>query len=489
MGGEVTQKEVNQGIRVLESDALGEEARRWFVRYTDPFHDQQLEPAGYPDADQSASVIQEVNMSFNATVPASVTSGQNWDLMVFNWADVANTLPVAIAGGTTATLNPSTGLLAPASGGGTAIGPMAGIGVYGAPAGQKFMPENGSSAIGSGVTNLTNINPAIYVGAKSRVVGMAIEAINTTAELSLQGTCTAFRMPQINDTMWINTTLTGTSGAVIPNMLTFRAHALPPSNVQEALILPASRQWDAKEGYYGVCTLQGVENPFRRFDNQGRIYLESSLAQVNPVSAAATNIVSCIVSPYGASVTPIGGLTYPLLAAPFNMSGFFMTGLSYVSTIQINVKFLIEANPGPRSVLATLARPSPPYSPMALELASRVMSELPVGVPFSRNPSGEWMSEVLGALGDLAGMASVIHPGFAVAGAGLKLAKNVIPGLLGSKSNKSKKKAKPQEEDAKPLSLAKRKALASSKGLLKTKFSQTNKSSATSRNVVGRPRR
>jgi len=90
----------------LESPLLSDDGRRWIVRAVDPFHDTQVKPAGFPDFDQSGTVVQEINMSVTIGPPATVTSGSNWDCHVFNMCDFAYNLGTGLTGLGAGTFNP-----------------------------------------------------------------------------------------------------------------------------------------------------------------------------------------------------------------------------------------------------------------------------------------------------------------------------------------------------------------------------------------------
>lgn len=446
-GGEFTKSDYNRGKAILESPLLTDSGRRWLVRYCDPFHDNQVNPSGYPDMDQSSTVVQEVNITKNISVPSTVTSGNNWDCHIFNWADFAFMADYGLTNCSPATYDPLTGRL----GSGTPFTEysMGGVIALGGPVGSKFLPELGTGSISTGTKNIAAANPYQYLGAKSRVVGMAFEVINTTAELYLQGSTVAYRMPQIESDIVISQLITASDGTTAYVPMPAKAYALPPSTVEEALVLPASKQWEAKEGAYVVCTLMDVDNPMRRVENVPRIYLEHSVASpAYPQAWDEADPISCVASGCTYNAQTVSLQTYPAIHSSFNTSGVYLTGLSYQTTLQLNVKFLIEASPGPRSQLATLARPSPDYDPEALRLAAQIMSHAPVGVPFSMNPTGEWWGEILGVLGDVSTLASAINPMFGLIGRGLGIAKNFVPKIVNTLQDTKRKPSKPKEEES-----------------------------------------
>jgi len=307
--------------------------------------------------------------------------------------------------------------------------------------GALLLPDGGSGLIDASARYQT-INPIQYVNSKSRAVGWAFEVLNTTAELYKQGTVTAYRMPQIDIGMIANTSAVDSIGNFVFQGSKYRAYSLPPSTAAEALVLPASKQWPAERGYYGVCTLMNETNLMETCCNEGRMYLERE------VIVDQTTVLSAIFTPAQSNAQTGSTLLYPAYHAPYNTNGAYFTGLSYQTTLTINMKLLLESAPGPRSPLATLAEPSPAYDPEALRVYSQLVTKLPVGVPFDENPDGEWFRTVLGTLGTISTMASAINPMFGVLGAGLGIAADVVPRFLSLVKSKEKVHPKPQMTNA-----------------------------------------
>jgi hypothetical protein len=174
-------------------------------------------------------------------------------------------------------------------------------------------------------------------------------------------------------------------------------------------------------------------------DNTPRIYIQSDIGNATVRSAMVRK------PPTNAILSP-NVLTSGVYYAPFNTSGIYASGLSPQSTLQVNVKILLEVAPDPTSTLATLAQPSPPCDYEAVRLASNAFSALPVGVPFDENPNGEWFRSVLGTLGALSTSASGINPLFGIIGRGLSLASGVVPTVVDFIRDKDTKKGKSVEE-------------------------------------------
>jgi hypothetical protein len=136
------------------------------------------------------------------------------------------------------------------------------------------------------------------------------------------------------------------------------------------------------------------------------------------------------------------------LVCPYDISGAYFTGLSPQTTLTVDVRWYIERCPTiDEPSLVVLATPSPVYDPIALKIYSEAVHGLPVGVPVSENPLGEWFNKVLMGVSryaPLIGAAlSPMHP-----------AAGQIGSLLGSGAGKLAeltKKKKASEEKTKML--------------------------------------
>jgi len=420
-----TKREVNKGKDILNSPALSEQGRNWLVRALDPYHDSELKCEGYPDTEKAGSVVQEINMSMGISVPASVTSGNNWDCHVFNLADFAQ-----VPGNTT--LNPyfyqiTTGAVS-AAGSSSLAG--AGLIALSGAAGTQFLP---SSGVAAGTFSNSALDPGSKLQGKCRVIAMGFEVYNTTAPLYKQGVATVYRLSQPKDQeLLVNKVGTDSAANSTYSPSVHKLYALPPTSAADALVLPGSKQWDAARGCYCICTLTDTENRTRNVDNIPRLYSEWQ-------SIATTAQTSCGALLSTQTVGAVSSYTTKY-ATPYNTSGVYFTGLSYQTTLQVNLKVLVETIPDPRSAFASLATASPNYDPEALRLYSEIVCHIPVGVPVDENPSGEWFESVLGTLGDISSMAGAINPIFSVLGKGLGIASKIAPRLIDAYESHHKKK-------------------------------------------------
>lgn len=137
-----------------------------------------------------------------------------------------------------------------------------------APTGSLTLPD----LTGGSLANVTfgQLDISNYLIGKSRIVGGGFEVVNTTAPLYRQGLVTVYRAPQVNAETVVNVSF-GTTPAVSV-AFPARSLALPPSNAQQAFVLPGSKQWPAERGCYNVFTQTDIENPFQMPDSKVRLY-------------------------------------------------------------------------------------------------------------------------------------------------------------------------------------------------------------------------
>jgi len=421
--------DIARGRQILKSQLLTGQAARWFTRAVDPFHDTTVEPAGYPDLMTVGTVVQEINLSANVSAPTSVAG--NWDCHVFNMAHIA----AAINGvnNKAITWRPATGVI-------TAFGfspdySNGGITIIKGPTGGILMPNALASAIDP-LTQAQTLSPINFMMGRCRVVGMAFEVINTTAEIYLQGLTTAYRMPQVKQTGMMSGNSISSGAVTSWELRPLNVFVSPPVTATEAITLPSSKQWPASRGAYCVCTQMGIENPITSVDNVPTFY--STGGFLSDQTATSFKGFGSAVSTLNQNDPVLQSQYY----APFNTSGVWLTGLSNQTTLQVNVKIIMESIPDPRGVFATMAKPATPYSVEALRLYGELIEKLPVGCPFDENPDGEWFSTVLGTLGELAKMGSMINPMFGLIGHGFGLGKKVYDRISHAMDTKINEKTK-----------------------------------------------
>jgi hypothetical protein len=312
--------------------------------------------------------------------------------------------------------------------------------------------------------------PAEFTQGYYRVIGAAFEVTNTTAELYKGGTVTVYRSPAFScrgslqtitgpyETSLVSTTVTTpvtqvNSSGVVKILETTETKSslfpqwyyvnipcdyqnLPPSTQSAAALYPNSRTWGATDGCYIVMTMNSEANPFVAPVSGKTSGLLLGIDN-NTLTTGDGNRTAWLPRWGGA-----GGPTFrtPGLSSniPFDISGAVFAGLNSNTTLQVTAKYFVERLPAISDKnLLVLARNPCPYDPMILELYSRAILSLPVGVKVGENPLGEWFFDILQAL---AGAAPAIGAAFGPIGAGIGTA----IGVGGTAALQARKAAKQQ---------------------------------------------
>jgi len=240
------------------------------------------------------------------------------------------------------------------------------------------------------------------------MIAAGYEVVNTTAEIYKQGSCTVYKSPSgYNEGALTPKNATSTSGSILTQLV-----SMPPLLQTDAALYPNSRTWDAKEGAYMVMSLNDpAEFILPAIGNMAGL----QLGRGEPAGGL-----------FGyAYLPPVWNATgaHPYVpnnnSLPFDISGAIFTGLNPLSTFQVTARYIIERVPTVLTPdLLVLTRVPCAYDPVILEIYSRVIAEMPVGVMVKENPLGEWFQDILQVVGNVAPMIGQALNTF-VPGAGL----------------------------------------------------------------------
>jgi len=252
--------------------------------------------------------------------------------------------------------------------------------------------------------NLDSSVTAPFVGFQTewRQIAVGFEVINTTSDLNIQGLVTTYAAPFPQRASKSVLSATGANGSTTPAAITAGSvqvviGSLCPTTTAEAMLLPGSRQWKAKEGAYVVPRLNsqdlavGTDNTAVLLDSLGDALAPNFIAGT---VGQSTNIPT--TSPVF-TYTTIHNANVAL--TDFNWAGAYFTGLSNSSTLTVNITRYIERFPSIQlaldAQLVVLAHPPAKYDPQAMELYSVVSAMMPTGVPQRMNGFGEWFKEAV----------------------------------------------------------------------------------------------
>lgn len=379
----------------MERAGLTPAGKDFLIAALDPFHDVQLkELQGWPDVETAPSVVRCIKQS--VTVASNQPAGSNWDCHVVQWPflDSLNSRiwrrTLLAPGGGNRVIHTPAGLFN-----------MGGLQIYGMAANAQLDVSNAANQVG-----VIQLDPQITQGS-GRIVGMAFEVVNTTSELQKQGQCTVYRQPQSHPTgdAWISLT---NPPAVDPG---FSAHAIrsPPVTQAQAMLYPGSRQWAAKEGAYVVQTFVGQDNPPQvvRY-NQPVVIADPTLEDLVSTSGAPND--SQVLAPASINVSAgVNALNSATKIYPLHTGGAIFTGLSPTSTLTVTLNVFYETFPSTAEQnILVLATPSAQYDPIALEIFSHCLAQMPVGVTAADNAGGGWFDGLMSMIREIAPIAAPI---------------------------------------------------------------------------------
>lgn len=370
---------------LVQHNLLTRCGKDWLTVALDPFHDQEITCAGYPDMDSSRSVVQCV--TYTQTISSyQTTPTLNWDChipfvpLTFNWMNVygGSNTPAPLYKGfiyptgllTGVVTGNSSVLLYP---GYTAVALAAGI--------DLIAGQNGTTA-----TSYSNCAfQSSFAEGNRRLVACGLEVVNTTAELNKQGAVTSYRTPS-NICNIIVADPTGPRVGPAQNATLF------PTNQAAAQSFPSAVTWGAIDGVYSIGTLNTISNPFTQ--SQPAIGLISQMQEFGNINTATG--VNCWAPAIGSTVA-LTALTQSMIRQlPYDCHGCIFSGLSPSTTLQMTVRYYFELVPDYQDpVMLVMAKPSPCADQLAQQLYTRALEHLPVAVPVGENPLGEWFDTVM----------------------------------------------------------------------------------------------
>jgi len=371
-----------------------------FLAAVDPFHDRPIEQLeGWPDLETAPSVVRRINGSF--TVRA-VEDGGSMLIMTYPILNELILHSISRKNAVVTLLNNGVST-------NTTLAP--GV-IYNYTAAQSAATLQLTGA-GSPVAGDFFVDPDYFEDGPVRCIGYGVEVHDVTAELYKQGTLTVFEVPQAVGERENVVVRAQTIGGVA--YIQTNVDAVPinkfPDTLNQMLLYPTTRQWEAKDGAYVVVPFTGQPN-YPGEAEYRTPYMYGSTASTDTPNSLNTS--SKFLGTYASG--SVNGDNLEFLAnsyAPMHSKGIYLSGLNANSTFTINFRLYLESFPQCDSTLVTLARPSAKHDPVALAMISAAVKKLPVGVMVGDNPDGEWFWDALqAALPFIGGAASVFFPEF-----------------------------------------------------------------------------
>jgi hypothetical protein len=162
------------------------------------------------------------------------------------------------------------------------------------------------------------------------------------------------------------------------------------------MLLPGTRQWEAKHGAYVVETFDMEMNRPQTTSFQNTVMVRGDFT-VSDYLAGSTLPAAITHGGAADGYTPL-----PFKFSPKDTSGIYFTGLPWETTLTLTVRKGIETFPTFTDPLVTLARGTPAYDPAFFELYKLIAQQLPPGVAVGENASGDFWDKILSIVQDVA---------------------------------------------------------------------------------------
>jgi hypothetical protein len=399
-----------------------DEAKEWLIKILDPNHDQPLEKRGVPDCCNGKTLLREYRSSKQVGKPAGFPAGQ-WDMQVSHlpftkgWSpfggggiyepgiltDKSATAvvgngwqlgPVVIASSTNT--EPATAANLPWPPTTTEVDPSAGgtwnpLALAASKTMTAFTPED---------LFLVPMENAPY-----RIVAQSFEVINTTEAQYLNGTATAYRVNSEFDAETVTAiSLTADIVKVIPadydakppRVLEWDVVSLPHNRPADVMNLPGTSQWSAAEGAYCVAAMdpEMIHQFGWPMDPKPILGVNDTDVERGVWAIGSDNYTHQLHN-LDTTLRTVSNAIVPCPLSAVQTSGVMFTRLSHESTFTVNVRILYEFLPDARDPDITLASQSTAYDPEALAAYARAMRNMPVAVPLSMNPGGEYYAGMM----------------------------------------------------------------------------------------------
>jgi len=404
----------------------------WLTLAIDPFNDALDTCTGYPDGTGTKCIVEPIKETFTINAPPGIGTN-NWDCHI---TQLPWLLPITCGN---ACQQYTTNYYSPGANeasvmlnawnvnvvSGDTQKQIGGLMIQSQPS--SFNNWNPFATWSSSSYQLQNVFPSPNVATGNyRVIACAFEVCNTTADLYKQGSCTIYRTPVPSlesanpGTIYISST-SNTYPASVLNLDSW------PVTSNAAFLAIDSVQHAAADGCYVVSSFNQAELPYTKYNATQPFIVMGMVDGSEPNEVGMTNVMP---TPYN-SDNPSVTTAYGALGVQWtnmHIGGALFTGLSPGTTLQVNVKWIIEKFPSQNDqVLAPIAHNAPDRDHVALEMYSHLADNMPVGCKFDDNGFGDWISDALSTVADyVAPVLSVIpHPLAQAAGAAINVARHV----------------------------------------------------------------
>jgi len=355
---------------------------------TDPFHDDAVKDLkGYPDMNSMNSVVMCLPQSMTVTKPGALGAG-NWSAHIV-MSPMPESRSYSLGGGST--------------------GGICYDNVFRCQTSDATYTLGGVQCFAA-LTNTGQVDPYsdIVAGSMScppedlsgivRVIGAAIEIIDSTAQLYKQGVVYAYCLPnsQMDPETYYFQQSTGSPPSITGyGVGSFQSLTRYVTNTADIEKLRGTLSWESKEGVYIVQRPNDIKNVAEQPSQVHPIFALFDKSNNTPYTGGYIMPTASVVPDDSASLS-----IHPQVLPPFHTMGAYFSGLSDQASLTIKWRLIIERMPV-SGALQLVATPTPGFDPLVMETISQVFGQLPVAVPVSENPEGEWFSRVVSAVKDI----------------------------------------------------------------------------------------
>lgn len=401
----------------LDTGVISGDGYNWLTLATDPYHDVPVSHfSGIPDEIEGESVCMVINDSVNVSKPASFGASSNWNAritinptMAATETQAANFHPFVC--GTTNSTYPA-----------NITGAFASVNIDYSEGSNPFSDFSGE-LIGGSYT-IMNVPHSQLVG-PTKLAGMGVEVIDTSAEINKQGLVSCIDMNQ--DSIPISCQMVSGTGSIsgVSGLYTVRA---PPKSLSEMVKYQPIAQWEAKKGAYAVVQLKSIgTHPANSTYGSPLLLNEDFSSGFNRtlLNQRVARFENVTVGSFSGAYTPVG--LCPV--SPLNTKVIMLTGLNPNSTFTVRGRWVIEKYPNDfEPQILPMVTPTANYDPAAIEIYSRIINSMPPMVPLSWNASRQWWKNTLSSIADIiaTGLLVLPHPLAKGAGAAMQSFKPLI---------------------------------------------------------------
>jgi len=326
-------------------------------------------------------VVQLHNYSLDVAVPASAGAGL-WDCsVIYTGLDTSSAtgIPVVPAA------KPFCGAIAWDHGDLATYKLMNSLTVITDATGVALTPSN--------TTGVFQGMPSFRSTHQGRLIAVAVEIHNTTAEINRQGSLTVGMLPPSSADVQ---SITPIDGAGVPYYdKDFQADSTTyfPGVVGDLKSVPQSATWEARKGVYMIPRLSKADIvPTTPTPNRGTICRWRDGTATSGAAITVPQFVEATLNmPYYQGFNP----------SSFSPMCAFLSGLSNATTLTVTFRCLVEYFPTVSSEMISLTSPSASYDPKAMAAYSAICESAPCAVPVSMNAGGDYFRAILSTVSAL----------------------------------------------------------------------------------------